>query len=149
MWRSIRGPEWGDEATLCVQFAGWSNKANDWRGAAIDTHGSDTHSPYVVIDAGVMLGHCAVDGEVRPLRRAEIDTAGTLGPVEFARRVLQARRRAHAIEGHVISGGSGEYVSITRRGISRHTIIKWPDAVGDTLSAWAARVMAEPTVSFT
>lgn len=150
IWLAASTEKLGEAAHLLVQFAGWSQRHREWRGAVVSTDDVPGRPAMHVADAGTHIGAVAIGDEIRALSEDEITrNVLALGIDEFARRVLDARRRAHALHGgHCQSGGSGELVSISERGVVRRTIITWPDAVGDSTAAVAARVLAEPAPEF-
>lgn len=150
VWLPYGAAELGESAHIQVLFAGWSERRQAWAGAMIDTLAAPDRPAFQVIDAGVCIGACAIGDDVRPLTDAEIlKNIAILKPVEFARRVMNARRRAAALnDGRCISGGSGEFVTITHDGVQRQTILEWPDVIGDTSETVAARALLAPAPMF-
>ncbi|WP_018389742.1 hypothetical protein [Ancylobacter sp. FA202] len=150
LWLPFGAARLGDNAHIQVLFAGWSESRREWAGAIIDTLEAPGRPAFQIADAGVCIGPCAIGGAIRPFTDAEIlKNIAILKPVEFARRVLNARRRASALhDGKCISGGAGEFVTITDDGVKRKNILVWPDAVGDTAEAVAARALAAPAPKF-
>lgn len=150
VWLAVSTEKLGEAANLRVQFAGWSKRKQEWRGAIVDSDDVPGRPAMHVADAGIHIGVVAIGEELRQLSEEEImQNVLALGIDEFARRVLNASRRAVALhEGRCPSGGSGELVSITQRGVERRMIITWPDAVGDSTAEVAARVLAQPAPEF-
>lgn len=149
-WLSVAHEQRVADPDVLILIAGWSEKMTRWAGAAVSTFDAPGREALIVRDCGVHLSPVMKAGGVGQLSDDEtLANVLALGIDEFARRVLNARRLAEASTNGVCTpGGSGELVSISERGVVRRTIITWPDAVGDTTAAVAARVLAEPAPEF-